>query len=526
MGESAARGFFELNEGIFLISSNHLEKQQIEDGLNREVTRIMSVGDLVRAFTDLTTSEGIRASVIITDDIPADIKKNLEEVKEGIEVSSVPVFEIATGELIEGAYRFGTIPDFISFARVNKRKAKIKEVKDHEQRSILEELQLETEVKQDKIDILEKELEERQEELEEVQGKYQSLNTEVEKVIRVQRDDAVERARSLENRVQELDRIYDIERRKSEQYRSEKDEALGEMTELRLTAASLDSALNEKQSELRKLERMLGDKEEDIKKLIREKDSILKSKVDAEEHVTLSEELNKARERIDKLNETILDMEVKNRKVMYEKEIIERENRSLQDGELNIKEIGRTMKLDQYKFERTDLIYIKVFESLPYMRLALEMFFDKLSEKVHGRSHMMILRHDDGMDAEYFKGVPLWSKLKDVPAEDRIFRLFPNHVMFARAKEWEKKVNLLIVVDNIKNNEYYLESRSMEKYMTVVRRETDLSKYNLKGSPITVEGKSVFDIRPDSKILNAGLQKNRRMMLEVKVQQWVDSIYD
>lgn len=524
--EESKAGFFELNEGIFLISSNHMEKQQIEDGLNRETSRIMTVGDLVRAFTDLTTSEGVRASVIITDEIPTDIRKSLEEVREGIEVSGVPVFEIGTGEIVDGAYRFGTIPDFIDFARINRRKASISQVTDTEQRGILEELQQETEVKQSTIDELTEEVEVLEEELEEVKGKYTTLETQVEQVYKVQRDNAVESEKALRDTHEETARLFEVEQQKSEQYRKEKDEALGEMTELRFEVVSLEKAIQDKQNEIRKLERIEQSNKREIERHIREKDEIVKSKVDAEDHVLLNTELDKAREEINGLKTKMLNMEVEKRTVEYEKELIERENQQLKDGELNIQEIGRTMKLDKYKLESTELIYIKVFEMVPYLRLALQMFFDKISERVDGRSHMMIMRHDDGLDGEYFEGVPLWSKLKDVPASDRVFRMFPNHVMFARLHEWEKQVKLLVVVDNIKNNDYYLESRSRERFMTVVRRESDIQKYNLKGSPITVSGKSVFDVSEDNTIKSAGIQVNRRRLLDVKVDEWINNVWD
>lgn len=524
--EKKERGFFEPGEGIFLISSNHAEKQEIEDGLNREIDRILTVGDLVRSFTALTTNEGVRASVIITEEIPTEIRKNLEDVKNGIEVTGVPVFEIGTGELVTGAYRFGTIPDFLGFARTNRRRSRISEVKDTEQRKILDELQLETELQQTTIAEYKEEVTELEERLKEAVGQYETLNTEVERVYMVQRDNAVAGEKELRERYENMERLYDIERQKSEEYRKEKDTALGEMTELRLTATTLDSAIRDKQDEIRKLERANELTKSEIKKHIREKDHILKSKVNAEDHVLLSTELQKARKEIQNLQENIVGMEVENRKALYEKELVERENRNLQDGDINIQEIGRTMKLDTYKFERVELIYIKVFENLPYMRLALDMFFEKISKKVDGRAHMMILRHDDGMDGKYFKGVPLWGKLKDVPETNKVFRLFPNHVMFARANEWEKNVKLLVVVDNIKNNEYYLESRSKERYMTVVRRESDLREYELRGQPIALEGSSVFDIGEDSKIRNTRMQSNRQRILEVKVEEWVNRIYE
>lgn len=523
MGE-VAKGFFELNEGIFLISSNFTEKQQIEEGLNREIDRIVTVSELIKAFTDLTTSEGIRASVIITSEIPVEIRKSLEDVREVLEVAKLPVFEIGVGDIVKDAYRFGNIQDFLVFARSNKRQARISEVKDKEQRDILQELQIESEVRLEKIESLEEEIDGLEKEVEKVRGQYNTLKTEVEQVYKVQRDNAIDAQRGLEEELENVGRLYDIEKEKSEQYRQEKDSALGELTELKITLVSLEKLVKEKQEEVRKLERTVESRDEEIKRHIREKDNILTSKVDAEDHVMLNEELTGARDEVQRLQGIIANMEIVNRQVKYEKELVEKENELLRDGDVDIKELGRTMRLDTYKFERVNLIYIKIFEWLPYMRLALQKFFDEVEERVEGRSHMMILRHDDGLDTEYFRGVPLWSKLKDVPATDKVFRIFPSQVMFARLEGWERTVDTLVVVDNIKNNTYYLESRAMEKYMTVVRKDTDMERYGLKGSAITIRGDSIFDVGEDSTIATAGIESNRRRLLEVKVGKWVDKV--
>lgn len=520
------KGFFNENEGIFLISSNYQEKQQIEDGLNREINLIQTVYDLISAFTDLTSVDGIRASVIITDELPVEISKNLDDVRDSLETSKVPVFEIGTGEIVRGAKRFGTIEDFIRFARVNKRKERINNVSDKEQRGILEELQLETEVQRIKIEELEDKIEQLQEEKKKLEGKYTTLKTEVDTVYIVQRDTALQNEQDLKDKIDELTRLYNIEKDKSELYRTEKDDVLGELNELRISNKTLEGVLEDKQIELRKLEGKIKTLENEIKKITKEKDEILLSKVDAEEIVILNDKLKESREEILSLKEQLKDYEIKYNKVTVEKELRENELKRLQEGKIEIENLGRTMRLAKYEFERVELIYIKVFEWLPYLRLALNLFFDKISEKVDGRTHMMILRHDDGMDNEYFKGIPLWSKLKDVPASDRVFRLYPGPTMFERLDDWEKRVKLLVVVDNIKNNEYYLSTKAREKIMTVVRRESDISKYNLKGSPITIEGNTVYGVGLDEELVTAQYRRTKDMLLDDKVQRWVDSIYE
>lgn len=518
------KGFFGQNEGILLISSNYMEKQQIEDGLNREITRITSVDELIRSFSQLATGNGVRASIILTSEIPKDIRAGIESVVEFIEVAEVPSFEIGVGKTIKGAYRFGTIHDFLSFARNNKRKEQISGVKNDEQRTILEELQLETDSQKEKIELLEQEKEDLEKQYKEIQGKCTTLETQIEQVYKVQTEDAKNEVIELEDRLESITRLHDIEKRKSASYQAEKDDALGQLTELKLTVQSLKEGLREKQGEIRKLERTIERYKIHLEKVKQEKEKILRSRVDSEEHVLLSNELEGQRKEVDRLEKLVAKQEIRIRSIKYDKELLQEEIQFLRDGNYNIENTGRTTKLDMYKFEKTDLIYIKVFDELPYLRLATKMFFDKMSDKYDGRSHLMILRYDDGMDDHYLDGVPIWSKIKDVPASDRIFRIFPHPAMFTKADEWEKPVDLLIVVDFIKNNKYYLTSQAKERFMTVVRRETDMDKYNLKGSPITIDGKSVFDIQHDPRISGSGVKENRHRMLSNKVDKWIHNI--
>lgn len=522
--EKKEKGFFKINEGILLISSNYQEKQQIEDGLNREITRITTLKDLVITINDLSMdAETIRASVIMTKEMPKEIRASLHDVVSLLNVIDVPVFEIGIGETVDNAKRFGNINDFLSFARVATRKNKISEVTDKEQQTILEELQVENDTQREKIKELEVERGQLEKDLEAAKGRIETLETNVEHVYKVQLEEAETKVKDLEDRIYDINKTLEIEKQKSSEYRDEKDESLGQLTDMRFTLKSLREKLADKQNELRRIEKRLANQKEENKRLEDEKEKILLARVDAEEHVLLKKELEKKKQEIDILKDTVTRAELEVRKIKYEKDLLTDEIDFLRDGEVNLKEYGRTLKLDKFKFDKTDIVYIKVFEPLPYFRLATRMFFEKLAKK-YKRSHLMILKHDDGQDNLYFEGIPLWSKLKDVPSSDRIFRLFPNSAMFTRADKWAEKVGLLIVVDYIKNNEYVISSIAKERYLSVVRKEQDIEKYELKGSPISIEGNTVFDIKHDAKISGSGIQKNRHMMVSNKVDKWIKNI--
>lgn len=526
--EMKETGFFGKNEGILLISSNYNEKQQIEDGLNRDITRIDTTMDLVETISALETSEGMNASVIITKETPSDIKKNIEDVVNLLTVIEanfdVPIFEVGIGSIVTNAFRYNSVNDFITYARNQKRKTRIGDVKDVEQRSILEELQMETESKTLTIKELNESIEESDKEKKRIFDEKETFQKEVD-LIELERDDAVERVETMEENIDDLERRYETEKLKNKQYQEEKDEALNELTDLRVQETSYKKSYSDKVNEIRKLKRTIENNNKKIDAVVKEKEDLFKTRVDSEDHVILNDQLEKERKEVEKLQASITKLYVENQQKEFEYESLQDEINFLRDGEENIETMGRTLNIDSHEFANAEIIYIKVFEELPYFRLATKMFFEKVSKKFSKRTHMVILKHDDGIDSEIFNDIPLWSKLKDVPSEDEIVRIFPNPYIFSGVDKWEEDVGLIVVVDYIKNNTYYAKTKAREKIMTVVRRYDDIEKYGLEGSPITLDGRTVFDIQHDPQIQGTKITENRHRMLSHKVDGWVDKIY-
>src|SRR5699024_2033113 len=482
---------------------------------------------LVDAMTNLSTEEyDIKASDILTKETPPEIRQNFSQVIELLELTGVNVFEIKIDKTVKDAYRFHSITDFLKFARNQRRKERISHVKDEEQRTILEELQVETDAQKEVIQELEGKIKTTEEEMEKISFEYDGLKQEIDTVYKVERDEAVEQKRTLEENIEDLQRRYDTEKRKNESYRQEKDEALNELTDLRVERESYKQVYREKEAEIRKLKRKLDNKERKIREVIKEKEELFSSRVDSEEHVVLSNELDKVRKEKESLEDYIAKLYVKHEQRRFEMESLQDEIHFLREGEENLQSIGRTLNVDKHVFNKLDLVYIKVFDDLPYFRKAAKMFFERLAERYEGTSHLMILRHDDGLDSEYFEGVPLWSKIGDIPEEDKIIRKFPNPYIFTGADKWEKEVDFLMIVDYMKNDEYYATTQSKEKVMTVVRRDTDIEDYGLKGSPIALEGRSVYNIKYSEQIDMTKLPSNREARLEGRVNEWIRNVYD
>lgn len=523
--ENKGNKFFRDNEGIFIISENRMEKQQVEDGLNRAIERIGTMEKIIDTITSLNVGGNvINASILITKEISPEIRQNFTSVVELLEVVDIKVFEIGIDPTVNGAYRFVDIMEFVKFARNQERKDKISYVKDEEQRTILEELQYESDVQKETIKELNGKIEASEKEQERLEFKIDGLKQDIEKVYKVERDDAVEKLEGLREELEEVKRIYENEKVKSEKYREEKDIALGDLTDVRVERDSYLGLYKEKEEEIRKLNKKLSRKENSIRDLIKEKEDLMVSRVDSEEIVKMNKKLEKERKEREDIEGQLSNLYIKYKQEKFKVRSLEDDIKYMREGEDGIREIGRTLNVDRYQFEKLDLYYIKVFEQLPYFRKAARIFFEKLSEKYGGRTHLIILKHDDGLDSEYFEGVPLWSKIEDIPEEDKIVRLYPNPYVFAGARIWEREVDMVIIVDYMKNQEYYATSISKERVMTVVRKEEDIEEYGLRGSPIALDGNTVYDIKYDNKIDRTKLSSNREGILRGKVETWVNNI--
>src|SRR5699024_11457604 len=120
--ENKGNKFFRDNEGIFIISENRMEKQQVEDGLNRAIERIGTMEKIIDTITSLNVGGNvINASILITKEISPEIRQNFTSVVELLEVVDIKVFEIGIDPTVNGAYRFVDIMEFVKLDRKSTR---------------------------------------------------------------------------------------------------------------------------------------------------------------------------------------------------------------------------------------------------------------------------------------------------------------------------------------------------------------------------------------------------------------------
>lgn len=519
-------------EQVLYLSEDYLEKQTIEDGINRKLVPIRTIPGLVEEIEGSIGRQG-RATVIITRNMSKTFEMYLKNVVEAfgtMDSNTLQVIEIGIGEVFPGALTFVDVLSFIEFVRKERRLEYIEDLEQREtaeaddESRVLRELMMEVDSGRERVKQFEKMIEEKSEELEAVSADYQALKTKVSHVYEIEIKNLKYEVTKNENELVELKRLYKIERETVKDYERELGEFRTKNKGLEIDKKSLQAVNEDRKQEIRMMENEIKKHKSEVEKLQKEKIDIIKSRVDAEEHVMLSKELDKERQRIKELQGQLEIMEVDNRKKDFNIVDLQTDISDLRRGEDDIQTYGRTQKLDTHTFGSTNLFYFKVITDLPYLMSSIQTFYDIIKEKFGGRTHVAILRNDEGMDSQYYKGIPLYGTIGDVKEEDEVFLLYPTRRMFTGANKFDGSVTSLLVIDYIRSSDYYLDTDAFGKYITVVRDSGMIRQYGLTGTPVSLDSGSMLDIRYDEKIELASVKRVRELIVRKKVETWMNSI--
>ncbi|MFV1457266.1 hypothetical protein, partial [Bacillus mycoides] len=428
-------------------------------------------------------------------------------------------------EVFEDAKRFGTIRAMLKFAQEDRREGQIRNLDTTDKTKELI-LGLEVDLNAAKAKILKLEEEKRivEEKDKEKLQLLVDMRGQIKHELMPDLTRFKKRSEELDEEVKRVRHELSIEIEKSSYYVKEKDELLRENRDLDFKLKGLERFYEGKDEERKKLVVKIEGLKRDLEALEKEKLQILQSRIDEEVYAENIKALDKARESIRNLEEELVEARIELSSKSVEISHKTREIDELRKGSDVLSTVGVTTLLDSCTLERTDVVYIKIFNELPYHKLAIQMLFEMVAKRVTGLSHLMLLKVDEGLDNKYFKGVPIVGRLGDVKPEDRVFRLFPSRSMFTGVERFARNVGMLMVVDYVQNDKYYIKSNAREQYITMVQRSSYINEYGLKGTPLSLDDDSIFDIKWDSRMARTGMQENRHDQLRIKVEEWVKRI--
>lgn len=525
--------FFEENEPILYMSNEKSTKQQIEDGLNRNLTTIQTVQSFIEeANKSLNIYK--RLNVIFLDSLPSRLQPYTEDIEESLKNMyltkeyDILVVEIGIKSHLfksSNSLRFAKAIDFIEHAQYGRRFAEIEEMskslneEDREFSNQYRMLLVENEGKKRKIESLTLKLEELQAEILEKSSTISNLEREIQSVYSVEAENAINNLNKLKDDLKEIKRQRDAEISKNKEFEKELNEFRSQNVEYRTQIKSYKSLVMDYKTEKEQLRNEIKNIMESLKTERKGKAELIKSRVNADDVFHLNNSLVEERNRVLQLKEENDSLEVRIKKLELTISEYEMDIEALRAGKEEIQTYGRTHKLDSCELDYTGVIYFKIIKDLPYLNSSINELVDIL--KSEGKKvHIMILKNDEGLDSKKYSKYKIYGSLGDVRSEHSVYRLYPSPNMFKNHINYEEKCDIVIVLDYIQSSEYYITSKAFYKVFSVVNKVEDIKKFSLDGQPITLGKGSVLNIDYDEKIRNSTLPETKRKLIKAKVDYW------
>lgn len=523
-------GWFPDSDHIWVISQHLYQKEEVESGLNRSTIHIKDIDSLIRAF-DMAPKHNKEpmVSCVIFNDLPEHIKTSADEVKGILELaSSIKVYEVGrTSQWIDGSHEFGNLNALIKMSKgMDRSKFIIDLPVEDKQRSVLESLEADIGVAESKIKDKDAYVKQLNQTVETLERGIMDLEAQIKHEYKPREQKYTQRLDSLKDRLDEVNIELEAERRKSYEYAEINKNLNNKSVDDTYTIEALQNKLEKSKSQVGVLQREIENRDQELSNYQKRMHGILSTAVDGEKYVILERDLQAEQEKVKQYENELKYASVRVREYEIDNEYLRGQISTMRKGQLTSNVLGRTLTLDHYRLKNTDLVYIKVIDNLPYHRLAGQMLFEELLTRYNNRVNMVIIKNDEGMDNQFFDGLPLYKDFNEISQGVNQFRLHPHTTMFTGLDNYESEVDCLYVIDYIKNNDYLLESLARETVMTMVRYP-DMVKdgqLGLKGNPLTIGTESIYDLKFNPKIDASTIKTNRHHMLRILVSDWADRL--
>lgn len=519
---------YKKGEIILYLSDSLPDKEQIEDGLRRELTVVRTVEDFVLGVQDSLMRQS-RLNVILTSKPTSDIKANYDGIITGIGDVQAQGYDVLfvtiglEGKLHPFELNFGNITTFISYAREYNRDSHIKDMlnsdneEDTKQAEIMASLLNEISAKKEHIEELEKSVKEKSQEIVDLKATVTKMEYDVSHRYVHELDLKTTTIERMELEIREITRRLGIEEKKVSTYEKEvnklREDGINQQTDI----YSLQALVQEYKDDIELLRNKIQRLESELERKDEFEKELYSTRIDKEKYIKLTDELNKQRQEKETLQEDLMKEKINHNTTRLKLNDLNDEVMKLRQGDIDISSHGRIPQLDKHTFGTLNLFYFKVIKELPYLKSSLTVLVDTLKE-IYGKDTVVcILKYDDGLNSELFDGVEVYGALGDVPRGTSKFLLYPSHKMFTRAEEFEPRFNTVVFIDYMQNTDYYVSTSGVERYYNVVRYSKDVDRLGLRGNKISLESDSILDLRYDKKIVETFTPGLERKLIAQKI---------
>lgn len=530
------KGAFPEKMEVWLVTEHVTYIKEFEEVFHRKVRYIKDLNDLVLAAEQSPrypvegyTEPCVYASVIFYKALPSDVVSDLTNVLMVLDVvEKLAVYEVGRDDQVySSSYVYGSLNQLEKDYKGLDRSDYINDLPDEDkQKRVLEGLDLEVNRLKEALTAREEEYVRLTKKYKELQKKNNDLQASMDTEVNVHSKEREKELEDVRRQLRDVRDSLDLSHKSLLNSRQKVKELEEKNFDLTYTKEALNNQITRLKDELQLSSEEYTSLEEDYRVLQEERADLLLKTSDGEKVEVILNDLDRVRRELEST-----EKELRNTRVLFREEEIR--NKELEQviemqrrGHITEEVMGRTAILDHMELHNTDLVYIKVVDSLPYHRSAVKSLFEKIDAKYNGKARMAIISYDDGFDKYRYDGINVYRSLDDVSIQDKYFRLSPNTSMFTGGREYEDKIELLFIMDYTGGNDYLVKTDSMSNIMTMVRYAGMMNdaKLGLRGNPLTIGVESIYDLTYDSHIAGAGIEKTRKRYIDKKTEDWMQRL--
>jgi len=530
------KGAFPEKMEIWLITEHVTYINEFEEIFHRKPRYIRDLNELIQAVDQSpkytvgeTNQQYVYASVIFYKALPSNIVSELTNVVNILDiVEKINVYEVERDDqLYEHSHIYGSLTQLEKDYKGLDRSEYIHDLPEEDkQKRVMEEMDLELARVKENLKMREENIVKMTKEYKELVKKNNDLKAQIDTEVNIH---SKEREAELEESKRELRRLrdeLDLAQKSLLSRRQEIKELEDKNFDLEYTRDALENQVNRLKDDIQLKDEDYTSLEEDYRNLQEERADLLLKTSEGEKYEVILDDLESVRLRLEATEKELRDTRILFREEEIRNKDLENTIEMQRRGHITEEVMGRTAILDHMTLKNTDLVYIKVVDSLPYHRSAVNALFEHIDEQYNNKARLMIISYDDGLDKYRYEGLNVYRALEDVDIRDKMYRLHPNTSMFTGGHQYEENIELLFVVDYTGGNDYLIQTESLSNIMTMVRYADMLKdeRLELRGIPLTLGAESIYDLTYNPRIANLGLAKTRKKVLDHNTKDWLERL--
>lgn len=301
------------------------------------------------------------------------------------------------------------------------------------------------------------------------------------------------------------------------------------VNDLKVKNTALDETIQEQNLKITSLNQTLIDKDRQIEQQNAEQSKIINARNSLEETKIVQERLNAEREKRSQTEK--INVELQQKLVQSDLKIksLTQENNNVRQGYKSIERVGYTNEFTPIKLGSTNVMYFKIIDELPFHRFyidELQKLIGQLLEESNMNQYIIstkivYFKVDYGSDKEVIGDYPLIGNLSTIDDNEDHYRLIPGPNINEAANDFDTRDKLLIFVDYISNDKYYIETNGNIDYYVISTHEKIASDLKLKGSSISYDRNTLLDLEYDKNFINL-TEKNRIENIQDKLTPLIE----